>query len=699
MVDEVAFLRWIPLLPLASAVAIGLLVAVVRRPPSPTATAALACGSVLASFALCCHGLVRLLALEPGPGGETRMLLDVWASWMGVGIGDAAFSADIALQYDALSCVMALLVTGIGLLIHVYSVGYMSDDTRDDRGFQRYFAYLNLFVAAMLVLVLGDNLLMLFLGWEGVGLCSYLLIGFWFGEDANARAGTKAFIVNRVGDFGFLIGTFLLFWALSGVGEPTVAFREIEAGFPRIADERVAWPNWLIAVWAFVGLGSSGAAGTLDLAFPSVIAFCFFVAACGKSAQFPLHVWLPDAMAGPTPVSALIHAATMVTAGIYLVCRMHFLFEAAPETNVLIAWTGAITALFAAAAAIAQSDIKKVLAWSTVSQLGFMFVAAGCGAYAIAFFHLLTHAFFKATLFLGAGSVILACGHEQRMKKMGGLHGRLPVTHYQVLAGVLALSGFPLLSGFLSKEGVLVSAFLAHEIPGHLWLYWMGVVTATLTSFYAFRFYFMIFWGNVRLDLVRQGRLRDPSRWMSGPIWFVAVMAILGGAVGLPQIWGDFLFDLEGSDSLGRFLSEVLGSAPAHGIERSEEWALVRHSLLAFLIGFGLALRLYGLRDPNAKEKWARYLGWPYRALANQYWIDSLYDRILVRPLLFVSERVLYRGVDVALIDRAAVHGTAAGVRTIADSLLRRVHAGWMQSYALTVTLGLALVLYWLVGR
>jgi NADH-quinone oxidoreductase subunit L len=419
-------LRWIPLLPLLAAAYHGVGLALVRRPTPRWLVIGLSCGSVLLSFLLSCLAFADLIQLPDG----SRLLLDDVYTWIGSGVGSQAFSAEVAFAFDPISAVMCLVVTGVGFLIHVYSVGYMDDDQRDDKGFQRFFCYLNLFTFAMLVLVLGDNLVLMFLGWEGVGLCSYLLIGFWYSDRWNAYCGSKAFIVNRIGDFGFLVGLFVLFDALSGAGVPALSFREIQANFASISELVIRVPDWLPwgPEWPLV----------------NVVALCFFLGACGKSAQIPLYVWLPDAMAGPTPVSALIHAATMVTAGVYMVCRMSFLYAAAPEASAVVAWVGALTAVLAATIAIAQTDIKKVLAYSTVSQLGYMFLAAGCGSYSAAIFHLGTHAFFKALLFLGSGAVILAMHHEQDIEKMGGLRRRIRNTHRVFLIGVLAIAqGWP----------------------------------------------------------------------------------------------------------------------------------------------------------------------------------------------------------------------------------------------------------------
>src|SRR5574341_1995760 len=397
-------------------------------------------GTVGLSFALALKLFFDLLALP----AEQRVIEQISFPW--VISGD--FGVNIAFYLDALSAVMMLVVCGVGFLIHVYSIGYMHEDP----GYARYFSFLNLFEFSMLVLVLANNLVLMFLGWEGVGLCSYLLIGFWFSDRFNAYCGSKAFIVNRIGDFGFLVGIFLLFWALADADAATVNFRELAEALPRIAEQSVTLPAWL----GFLP-------GAPSWKLTTLIGLCFFLGAVGKSAQIPLYVWLPDAMAGPTPVSALIHAATMVTAGVYMVCRLSFLYAAAPAASALVAWTGGLTALFAATIALAQTDIKRVLAYSTVSQLGYMFLAAGCGGYAAAIFHLVTHAFFKALLFLGAGSVIHALGGEQDIRKMGRLKDKLPITSRTFYWASLANAGIIPLAGFWSKDEILAAAFAGHH--------------------------------------------------------------------------------------------------------------------------------------------------------------------------------------------------------------------------------------------
>jgi NADH-quinone oxidoreductase subunit L len=675
---EENLLRWIPLLPLATAVFHGVMLAVVRRPIPRWLTVGLSCGSVSMAFVFSCAAFAELVRLPD----ESRILVDNLYTWIGAGVGSEAFSAELAFQLDPLSAVMILVVTGVGSLIHFYSIGYMGDDHRDDKGFQRFFCYLNLFTFSMLVLVLADNLVLMFLGWEGVGLCSYLLIGFWYSDRHNAYCGSKAFIVNRIGDFAFLVGIFLLFRALVDIGHPAVGFQDIEQYFAQIAEVTFKVPSWL-------PFGP-------EWKLANVVGVCFFIGACGKSAQLPLYVWLPDAMAGPTPVSALIHAATMVTAGVYMVCRLSFLYAAAPEASALIAWVGGITAAFAASIAIVQTDIKKVLAYSTVSQLGYMFMAAGCGAYSAAIFHLGTHAFFKALLFLGAGSVILAMHHEQDMDKMGGLRRRIPRTRWTFLVGTLAIAGFPPLSGFFSKDEILVSAYTA-SVPGHQWLYVIGLATAGITSFYMFRLYFRIFRGKTRVPLQLREQMEDPPGTVVVPLYVLAAFAALAGFVGLPQAYGDLLWGgIEDSNSLAHFLAPVLAAGEPHAIEHSTEYRLALQAVAIAAAGMSLAWWLY-VHKPAWPGVVARKLSGVHRVLLSKWYVDEIYDAIIVRPLVAVSDRVLHRTVDAGIIDGFAVNGTAQGVRAFAASGLKYVQSGFAQSYLIWMVAGAVVMVAYLL--
>lgn len=537
------------------------------------------------------------------------------------------FSAPFSYLIDRLSVIMILIITGIGTLIHIYAGGYMHEEERTGR----FFSYLNLFVFMMLQLVLGDNLLVMFVGWEGVGLCSYLLIGYWYQEDKNAAAGMKAFLVNRIGDIGFLIAIFLTYKHFG-----TVSFTELKQ---------------------LIGEGTLDA---VKLGAITWIAASLFVGAAGKSAQIPLYVWLPDAMAGPTPVSALIHAATMVTAGIFMMTRLNFLFYLAPSVMQVIAVVGALTALLAATIAIVQTDIKKVLAYSTVSQLGYMVLACGVGAFDAGVFHLLTHACFKALMFLGAGSVIVATHHEQDMFKMGGLRKYMPITHMTFLIGVLAIIGMPPFAGFFSKDEILWKTF----IGGGPLLWGVGAVTAACTSFYMVRLLCLTFYGKYRGEADHHGddqhhepHETGPSMW--APLVVLAVLSALVGFMGIPHALG-------GHNQFAQFLSSVL-FVPASVTENwsflkeshsiSLELALMGASTLMMLIASGFAVKLYGNGPSESssrlKQKWST----AHRVLSNKYYVDEFYESIFVKPLRDVSG-FLWSIVDVKIVD-GIVNGSA----------------------------------------
>ncbi|MBM4382209.1 MAG: NADH-quinone oxidoreductase subunit L [Deltaproteobacteria bacterium] len=674
-------IRWVPLLPLLGALVHGVLLAFFRTQLSRTLTIALSCGSVVASFLLSLALVNDLTQLAPG----ARVMSDSLFTW----IGTASFTAEAAFLLDPLSAVMILVVTGVGSLIHIYSIGYMDDDHRDDRGFARFFCYLNLFTFSMLMLVLGDNLLVMFLGWEGVGVCSYLLIGFWYSDTWNAYCGSKAFIVNRIGDFGFLLGLFLLFWSLSGEGQAAIAFRDIQAAFPAIAEQTVQLPQWL-----------SFLPGFPEWKLATLIGLCFFVGAAGKSAQLPLYVWLPDAMAGPTPVSALIHAATMVTAGVYMVSRMSFVYAEADGAMAFIAWTGAITALLSATIAIAQTDIKKVLAYSTVSQLGFMFVAAGCGAFGAAMFHVVTHAFFKALLFLGAGSVILAMHHEQDTDKMGGLRTKLPWTHKVFLMGVLAIAGAPFFSGFFSKDEILLAAKLSH-VPAHGALYAVMLGTAGITAFYMFRLYFRTFLGKSRASEQTLSHVHEPAWTVVAPLVVLALASIFGGFLGpaaaLNPLLGILNIAPENSNSFANFVAPVLSNAH-HEITLSEERLLAVYSVLVAGVGVALAALMYVWR-PAIPVAIRGALGPLHRAVENKYYVDEIYDALFVKPLVWLSKNVLHRFFDAGVIDGVLVNGSAATVRGVTSGLLKYAQSGFAQSYLGWMALGTACLLVWLATQ
>ena len=587
------YLFWIPLLPLLGAALNGLLGVKLQKHFGKGLIGIIACAPVSLSFLLSLWVFVTLFMAAP----EERFLIDHVYSWISL----SSLNVDVAFWVDPLSAVMILVVTGIGGLIHFYSIGYM----HDDESYWRYFAYLNLFTFAMLVLVMADNLLLMFIGWEGVGLCSYALIGFWYRDHTNTSAGNKAFIVNRIGDFGFLLGIFLIFWSLFEVGHGTVVFREIEKFAPLIQNKEL-WGMGVITL------------ATLFL----------FVGATGKSAQIPLFVWLPDAMQGPTPVSALIHAATMVTAGVYMIARLHFLYTMAPVTLEVVAIIGAATALFAATIAITQHDIKRVLAYSTISQLGYMFLALGVAAYGAAVFHLMTHAFFKACLFLGSGSIIHAMGGEQDMRKMGGLKSSMPTTFWTFAVSVLAISGAPLTAGFFSKDEILWKSFSSSH--GSTLLWGIGILTAGMTAFYMFRQLFLVFYGESRVDPQVQAHLHESPRVMTLPLVILAIGALLVGWIGLPAIFGGSQFE--------HWLEPVLGG---HGEEHhgsaAQEWALMIFSVAVATGGFFLAYLLY-YKKVVSPERFSNFAGGlPHRVLYNKYYIDEIYNFFFVKGTLLLA--------------------------------------------------------------
>ncbi|MBV9088061.1 MAG: NADH-quinone oxidoreductase subunit L [Acidobacteriaceae bacterium] len=607
--------------------------------------------------------------------------IETVATWLRTG----DFSADYAFYLDQLSLVMMLIVTGVGFLIHVYSVGYMAEEG----GYYRFFSYLNLFMFFMLTLVLANNYLLMFVGWEGVGLASYLLIGFFFLRDSAASAGKKAFITNRIGDLGFLIAVFLLTRHFGSLDFSKV--------FPAVSK---------------LGIENAGP-GVL-----TAIALLLLTGACGKSAQIPLYVWLPDAMEGPTPVSALIHAATMVTAGVYMVARSNVIFDRAPTALMVVAIIGSLTAIFAATIGMAQTDIKKVLAYSTISQLGYMFLACGVAAYSAGIFHLMTHAFFKGLLFLAAGSVIHALGGEQDMRRMGGLRTKIPWTFWTMTAATFAIAGIPPLAGFFSKDQILWKAWSS---PYGSWVYWaVAVFTALLTSFYMFRLWFLTFFGEFRgADAVvgeHAGHAHDQQAAtehhhvhesppvMLVPLAILAVLSFAGGWIGVPHALG-------GSNHFDAFLSPVFRvsaeampagehpgepqqQAASEHAERNTELALTAVSVGAALTGLFFAWLFYQRRR-DLPDKIATSLGGIYTAVLNKYYVDEAYRAAFVQPLIEGSSRLLWQGVDAGTID-AAVNDSAEAARHASDSL-RRMQSGLIRSYAGWVALGAAAVVAYMV--
>jgi NADH-quinone oxidoreductase subunit L len=669
-----------------------------RRLPKEV-SGGLACLVMLASFAVSVLMAWRIFEAPP----EARVIEQTIYMWMSSG----DLQIPLTFRLDPLATVMILVVTGIGLLIHVYSTSYMHEEIESE--YARYFSYLNLFAFFMLVLVLGANFLVMFVGWEGVGLCSYLLIGFWFKRQAASDAGKKAFVVNRVGDFAFLVGMLLLFRELG-----TLDFREVAL------QASVMQPE--------VGFGVI-----------SIATLLFFIGATGKSAQIPLYTWLPDAMEGPTPVSALIHAATMVTAGVYMIGRNAELFALAPGTMEIVAVVGAVTALMAGTIGLVQNDIKRVLAYSTVSQLGFMFLAMGVGAYGAGIFHLYTHAFFKALMFLGSGAVIHALNGEQDMRRMGGLRKDMPLTYWTFLVGALAIAGVPGLAGFFSKDEILFRTFWS----GHTTLWALGAMTSLLTATYMFRLVYMTFHGERRTlpadarplvhDAPRpdhtpaaighghdeaqdvghghgpHGRAHDAPLPMAAALVVLALGSVLAGYVGVPHALG-------GHNRIEQFLEPsfhpaAFATAPAEAVPHGEtpaagHAAAARHgdeaemvrvertlmvvSTLIALLGIGIATIFFLKQPERASAIAARFPGL-HRLLLNKYYVDEAYDAALVQPIKRTSDRVLWKGIDVGIID-GAVDGTGSVVRGSA-ALLRLLQTGSVRTYAVSLFLGVLLVL------
>jgi NADH-quinone oxidoreductase subunit L len=684
----------LPLLPFLGALLNGI---VLRGRIGKNAVAWIACGSV-GLAALLGIGIIGSYAFHAAQYAGAYGFDQTVYTWIPAGALHTAVKpvADLTIEMgfflDPLSCIMLFVVTFVGFWIHVYSVGYMAHE----EGFQRFFTYLNLFMGAMLMLVLGNNYLVMFVGWEGVGLCSYLLIGFYYKEDFPPYAGRKAFIVNRIGDFAFMVGLFAL---VANFG--TLKFTDL---FSQIATN----PGLALSQYHF------------GMNVASFAALCLFVGAMGKSAQIPLYVWLPDAMAGPTPVSALIHAATMVTAGVYMVTRSNVIYRLAPGVSLFVAIIGCATALFAGTIAIAQTDIKKVLAYSTVSQLGYMFLAAGVGAYPAAVFHLATHAFFKALLFLGSGSVIHAMGGEQDMRKMGGLKKYMPVTYWTFWLGTVAIAGIPPLAGFFSKDQILGAV----AAKGQWALYAVGLLTAGLTACYMFRAVYLTFEGDFRGTEEQRHHLHESPKVMTIPLMVLAVGAVVAGWVGVPKIAS---FDVNVFAHLfDRVLRPVQGLEPGeHELKWAVEAGLIALSVVVAATGWLLVARPIYLRGGRGGleggEAWARRFPGVNRVLANKYYVDEFYDATVIRGF-WATARGLFR-FDSRLIDGFLVHGarnlTLAGsklsglfdkfvvdgivnmvgsILTGFSVLFRRVQTGYVSNYALVLAVGMfALVCLYLV--
>lgn len=630
------------------------------HPASAGVTGGIAASAIALSFLVSVLTFLKLLGMPE----DQRVITEQLFSWMSIG----AFQLDATLRVDSLSTLFTLVITGVGTLIHIYSIGYMGHDATPGR----FFAYLNLFCFAMLVLVLGASLPLLFLGWEGVGLCSYLLIGYWYTDIEKAKAGKKAFVVNRVGDLGFLLGMFLIFTTFGSFDFEVL--RSLIAGHGH-----AALP-----------------AGVTEATMTAICLF-LFIGCMGKSAQIPLYVWLPDAMAGPTPVSALIHAATMVTSGIYMVARLNFMYTLAPTAMHVVAIVGAATAFFAATIAIAQRDIKKVLAYSTVSQLGYMFLACGVGAFTAGVFHVITHAFFKALLFLGAGSVIHGMHEEQDIMKMGGLRSKMPKTFVVFAVGWIAICGIPPFSGFFSKDEILWTAFSSPH--GSPWLWLLGAVTALMTAFYMTRLFSLTFLGAARFDEKHMGGghaahghddhghshggVHESPAVMVMPLLVLAVLSAIGGFMGIPH-----------ASLLEHWLSPVIpphtGLAP--GVSESMEYVLMGVSVALALLGIGTALFLYAKLD-RAKGLYEALKG-VHKVLENKWYIDEIYEAIWVRPIRAFSD-VLWKKLDVGVIDRIVL--SFGRVSEFTGQAARTIQTGSIQVYAFMLLLGLVATLGYLI--
>ncbi|MEE9604382.1 MAG: NADH-quinone oxidoreductase subunit L [Candidatus Scalindua sp.] len=633
-IHEASFLdliAYVLLFPLAGTIINGL----IGKRLSKSVVGFIGCAAIGLAFLISILVFIDLLKLSP----EHRLFEKEFFTW----IGSGSFLAVAGLQVDPLSVVMMLVVSGVGFLIHVYSIGYM----HDDEGFYRYFTYLNLFTFSMLLLVMANNFLLMFIGWEGVGLCSYLLIGYWFEKKSASVAGMKAFIVNRVGDFGFILAIMLIFVTFN-----TIDFTEVFHAAPEHLQ-----------------------VGSLVV---TMITLLLFVGAIGKSAQIPLYTWLPDAMEGPTPVSALIHAATMVTAGVYMVVRCNVLYTLAPFSLTVVAIIGGATALFAATIGLAQNDIKRVLAYSTVSQIGYMFLACGVGGFVTGIFHLVTHAFFKALLFLGSGSVIHALGGEQDMRKMGSLRRHLPITYKTFLIGTLAISGIPPFAGFFSKDEILLEAFT----KGSLLFWGLGAFAALITAFYMFRLLFLTFHGKSNMDKHVEEHVHESPMNMLLPLIILAFLSVVGGFLGFPA-----------ASAINDFLAPVIGSGAHHGMVDGGEVHHVSNGLMFSMMGISTGIALVGIflaylmyiKNPDLPAKVVGKFKLAYKIIYNKYYVDEIYDATIVKPTV-KSSFFLWRVIDVKVID-GFVNGVGRLVE-LKSEVLRLFQTGYVRNYALSMLFG-----------
>jgi len=598
-----------------------------------------ACLAVFLSFLLSFFSFLEIRSAGHGAEALTKNLF----SWIQAG----NFNIDLGFRFDPLTAVMCLVVTFVGFMIHVYATGYMSHD----KSYSRFFAYLNLFTFAMLILVMGSNLVVMFVGWEGVGLCSYFLIGFWFEKHSAANAGKKAFIVNRIGDAGFMLGIFFL----------VIHVESAE----------------------FSAINHAIEGGLIAPALATLIAILLFIGATGKSAQIPLYVWLPDAMEGPTPVSALIHAATMVTAGVYMIARMNLLFSLSQTAMTIVAVVGAVTAVYAASMALVQNDIKRVLAYSTISQLGYMFIGCGVGAYSAAVFHLYTHAFFKGLLFLGAGSVMHALSGELNIQKMGGLRKYLPVTFPTFLVATIAIAGVPFFSGFFSKDAILTSAFAS----GNYFVWALGLFGAVMTAFYMFRLLFLTFFGKERLEPEAKAHLHESPKSMTIPLAILGFFALVAGYVGLPIVFGAHL------NWFGQFLEPVIHAGHEAHLSLGTEWLLILASVAVAFTGILVAYILY-LKRPRIPQSLVARFPKLYKLLYNKYYMDEIYNATFVNSAIKGSEFV-YKNFDLKVID-GAVNGSAASANFF-GKILSYFQSGLIKDYALIFLLGAVALLAYLI--
>lgn len=620
----------IPLLPLLAFVVLGLAGHRIKERAHLVAVPA-----VVVSF------LLSLMALAEVAGGQTLEIpLYTWAS-------SGSLTITLGLFIDQLTVAMLLLVTTVSALVHVYTIGYMHGEA----GYARFFSNIALFTFSMLMLVMSDNFLQLFVFWEAVGLCSYLLIGHWYDRASARAAATKAFLVNRVGDFGFMLGILLVFVTFG-----SLQYQQVFSGLDGMAGSTLNLLGFIGANW--------------EVSVMTMICLLLFVGAVGKSAQVPLHVWLPDAMEGPTPISALIHAATMVTAGVFMVARLAPLYDLSPVAMDVVAVVGGLTMFVGATIAVTQTDIKRVVAYSTLSQLGYMMMACGLGGYVAGMYHLLTHGAFKALLFLGCGSVIIALHHEQDMRRMGGLKEKLPITYWTFVIGSLALAGFPLTSGFFSKDELLLASWMSGGLGKSLTV--LGLITAMLTAFYSFRLVFVTFWGKSRVDPKHAGHIHEPSKTMTMPLLILAVLSILAGYIGIPE-----------------FLAPAFPGGAGAGHHEAAALGIMICATLAGLMGIAGAYVVY-VKSPQLPDRLARQWQGLYQGSLNKWYVDEAYDQAFVNPTMKAADQ-LWRKVDMAVID-GAVNGVARGVAW-GGWITRLLQSGQAQSYALAMTVGAVMIL------